>query len=143
MTLLSGLLIALSANAVNLFDLRPLRALKAFALGGVPLWLWLTGGTPAPELEAGLSALLGAAPVYGLFEARRRVMLGDAGANMLGAVLGFAAAATLPWPVQLAAVAALTALHVYSEKHSLSAWIAARPWAAALDRWGWQPPRER
>jgi hypothetical protein len=136
--LLSGGTIALTANALNLFDLRPLRALKVFALAALPLWLaGATAGIAAP-IPAGLGALLGAGAVYARWEARREAMLGDAGANLLGALLGLAAA-SLPWSAQAAWVAALLALHAYSERHSISAWIQRHPLAAALDRWGWGP----
>jgi UDP-GlcNAc:undecaprenyl-phosphate GlcNAc-1-phosphate transferase len=142
--LLAAGVIALSANAINLLDLRPLRALKGFALLGVPLWLWALarGAGSAPVL--GLGCLLGAGGVYAVFEARREVMLGDAGSNLLGAFLGLTAAATLSWPALAAAALALLALHWYCEQASLTAWIEAHPWAAALDGWGWKgrpPPR--
>ena len=84
----AGLLIALAANLFNLLDLRPLRALKAFWLLGS---LLLAGGAPFP-----LAALLGLSLAYVPQEARRTVMLGDTGANALGAVMGIAAVVTLP-----------------------------------------------
>jgi UDP-N-acetylmuramyl pentapeptide phosphotransferase/UDP-N-acetylglucosamine-1-phosphate transferase len=135
---LTAALIALAANAVNLLDLRPLRALKGFAFAAVPLWGWLLLRAPLSAAATGLGALIGAVLAYAPWEARQQAMLGDAGANLLGAFLGFAAASTLPWPAQLAAVAGLAALHWYSERHSFSAWIRAHPAAAALDAWGWE-----
>src|SRR5207244_2527948 len=87
---LQAALVALTANAINLLDLRPLRALKGFAASGLPLFLWCAAGGNAASIAA-LGALLGAAAVYAPFEARRRAMLGDAGSNLLGAVLGLAA----------------------------------------------------
>ncbi|MBI3910802.1 MAG: hypothetical protein HY320_07700 [Armatimonadetes bacterium] len=127
-------LIALSANFLNLLDLRPLRALKVFALPG--LALALAGGAPGTAL----AAMLGAGAIYAPAEARRRVMLGDAGSNPLGAALGLAAAGALPLWAQGLAVAALAVVHLYAESGSISAWIDAHPWVARLDRWGWSGP---
>src|SRR5207249_359864 len=79
---LAAPLIALSANAMNLLDLRPLRALKLFwLLGAAMVW----GGSPP------LAQLLGLSVPYARLEAGRAVMLGDTGANALGGVLGVTA----------------------------------------------------
>lgn len=122
-------LIALSANALNLLDLRPLRALKAFWA----MLLLLVWSGPLPLVVwAGLS------PAYAALEARRAVMLGDTGANALGATVGLALVLMLPAWGQALAVAALVLFHVWAERHSLTAWIEARPWARALDGWGWR-----
>jgi len=82
--LVDAVIIALSANAVNLLDKRPGRTGKAFVLaaGG----LLIVGGPTAPGLSAAIGACLVALP----FDLRERVMLGDAGANALGALLGVA-----------------------------------------------------
>jgi UDP-GlcNAc:undecaprenyl-phosphate/decaprenyl-phosphate GlcNAc-1-phosphate transferase len=128
--LLSAALIALSANTLNLLDLRPLRALKLFWLVGLPAF------TSAPPL---LVFLLGLSLPYGLLEARRKVMLGDTGSNALGAALGATGAWILPLWAQGALVAALVLFHAWAERHSLTEWIDAHPWAKAIDRWGWNP----
>jgi len=122
--------IALSANAFNLLDLRPLRALKAFWLLGVPLAL---AGSPVLAQFVGLSL------PYAWLEGRRRVMLGDTGANLLGGAVGTAAVAALPIEAILAAAAVLATFHLWAERYSLTAWIAGRPWARALDEWGRDP----
>lgn len=127
----AALLIALCANLFNLLDLRPLRALKVFWLLSLPLLafgpalLWQTGAMTLP---------------YAPLEARRRLMLGDTGANLLGGLLGFSAALALPTVAQAVLAALLIALHGWAERHSLSRWIESRDWARALDRWGWAGP---
>lgn len=127
--ILSALLIALSANLLNLLDLRPLRTLKGF-------WLLSAGllGS-APPL---LALLWGLSLPYARLEARRRVMLGDTGANALGGTLGTAAMLALPLWAQGMLVLLLLGFHLWAEKHSLSGWIEARPWARRLDGWGWR-----
>lgn len=126
--LVAAPLIALSANLLNLLDLRPLRALKGFWLLGLPL-LWT--GSPV------LAQLLGLTIPYARLEARRTLMLGDTGSNALGAALGTAAVLVLPVWAQGLALLALALFHLWAEKHSLTAWIEARSWARRLDRWGW------
>lgn len=133
LALLGGLLIALTANFFNLLDLRPLRLLKVFWLLGLPLAL--AGCAP-------VAACLGFSLPYGRREARREWMLGDAGSNALGALLGTAAVSMLPLAGQVAAVLLLLVFHVWAEKHSLTRWIEARPWARRVDGWGWRSDPE-
>jgi UDP-N-acetylmuramyl pentapeptide phosphotransferase/UDP-N-acetylglucosamine-1-phosphate transferase len=135
---LGGAVIALSANAINLLDLRPLRAIKGFAL--YVLLLLATAALCAPTHLAGLGWLAlpaGALAAYAPLEARCRAMLGDTGANALGAIAGGAAVWALPVPLQLALAAALTALHLFAERRSITATLAAHPWLDRMDRWGW------
>lgn len=125
----SAALIALAANLFNLLDLRPLRALKAF---------WLFGGALAPFVSPTLALMLGLSLPYAVLESRRRVMLGDTGANGLGALVGAAAAFVLPFWAQAPAAALLLAFHLWAEKHSLTRWIEDHPTARAIDGWGWR-----
>jgi UDP-N-acetylmuramyl pentapeptide phosphotransferase/UDP-N-acetylglucosamine-1-phosphate transferase len=137
--LLGGVLIALSANAVNLLDLRPLRAIKGF---GVYLGIVLAlAALLAPARLPGLVWLalpVGALAAYVPIEARCRAMLGDTGANALGAAAGVAAVWGLPWTAQLVLVIALGGLHLFAERRSITAALAVHPWLDRLDRWGWE-----
>ncbi|HTE17395.1 MAG TPA: hypothetical protein VK689_03315, partial [Armatimonadota bacterium] len=128
--LLAAPLIALSANLFNLLDLRPLRALKLFWLLALPL------SATGPLL---LIQLVGLSLPYARLEATRRVMLGDTGANALGAALGVALTLALPTWGLAGLLALLVLAHLWTESHSLTAWIEAHGWARALDRWGWAP----
>jgi UDP-N-acetylmuramyl pentapeptide phosphotransferase/UDP-N-acetylglucosamine-1-phosphate transferase len=136
--LLGGALIALSANTLNLLDLRPLRAIKGFGLH-LSLVL-LLAVLFVPERLPSLTWLAlpaGALAAYAPLEARCRAMLGDTGANALGAAAGLAAVGTLPGPAQFAFLAVLSALHLYAERRSITAALAAHPLLDWLDRWGW------
>ncbi|GAA1429054.1 hypothetical protein GCM10009616_10310 [Microlunatus lacustris] len=130
-------LVAGTANLVNLLDLRPGRAAKVVALLG----LGLVAGTtrPGQPAAAGLGPLLGA--VAGVLPAdlAGRSMLGDCGANALGAGLATAAAASLPRSARLLALLAVAGLNVASERVSFTAVIEATPWLRRLDRLG-RPP---
>ncbi|NTW40268.1 MAG: hypothetical protein HGA44_10350 [Cellulomonadaceae bacterium] len=124
----SGALIAASANLVNLLDLRPGRALKAAALAGVPTLATLG----APAAAAGLGAVAAALPA----DLAERDMLGDGGANALGALLGTGAVTGFGRPVRLALLAAAVGLTVASERISFTRVIAATPVLRELDAWG-------
>lgn len=126
-SLLQATLVALTANMVNLFDLRPLRALKASAPGIVFLGLL----SPAAALALGA-----AVAAYAPREARCRIMLGDTGANLIGATAGAAAAVTLSpqWAIFL--LLSLVALHVVAERRGFSNIIASHPFLQRADDWG-------
>jgi UDP-GlcNAc:undecaprenyl-phosphate GlcNAc-1-phosphate transferase len=123
-------LIALGANALNLFDLRPGRALKAFFLGYSSLVLATrSGGGP-------LLLALPAAAALMPHDLAARAMMGDVGANVLGGLLGLFAATHLKPAGQLSALLLLVGLHIYTEQRSLSELIADVPLLHWLDNWG-------
>lgn len=130
---LDGALIAASANLVNLLDLRPGRALKAAAIVAAPAGVLggRAGGTGA--------AVLGAVVAELPDDLAERDMLGDSGANGLGAALGTAAVQGCPRPVRLALLAGVVALTVASEKVSFTQVIARTPVLRELDAWGRRP----
>lgn len=141
--LVSGAVVALSANAVNLLDVRPGRALKGTALLSAAAavanlahgWPHAPGSVWPVHHWAAWSASMGAALALWRGDHKGEWMLGDAGANAVGAAAGLlAAAAPLAW--QGALLAVLVAVHLYSEKRSLSRLIEASPLLDRLDRWG-------
>jgi UDP-GlcNAc:undecaprenyl-phosphate/decaprenyl-phosphate GlcNAc-1-phosphate transferase len=144
--LLNAGLIAGSANLVNLFDLRPGRAIKVAAAAST--LLAVAPGQPAPENAAPASrppaALLAAVPLgaaLGLLgeDLAERAMLGDAGANALGALLGTAAAASLPRPARFALLAGIAGLTAASEVVSFTKVIERTPPLRWLDMLGRRP----
>lgn len=113
--IIGALLIALSANAVNLLDVRPSRALKGF-------WL-LTLISIALSHGEGWTALVplwASTLAYAPEDFRRKAMLGDAGSNPLGACFG--AWALLHWSSKAhwSLVIVWMAFHLYAEKRSLT-----------------------
>ncbi|WP_182113690.1 MULTISPECIES: hypothetical protein [unclassified Actinotalea] len=126
--LCAGALVAGTANLVNLLDLRPGRALKAGALLAAPALV--TAGAPAA------AAALGAAGAALPRDLGEQDMLGDGGANALGAIVGTALVLGTPRPVRAALLAAVVGLTLASERVSFTAVIARTPALRALDEWG-------
>lgn len=126
-TLAAAGLVAGSANLANLFDLRPGRALKVGLAGGIPL---LLAGRPAAASAAG--ACLAVLPD----DLAARSMLGDTGANPLGAAVGMAAAQHLSGRGRWAGLAAVTGLTLLSERVSFTQVIESTPLLRRLDAWG-------
>lgn len=121
-------LVAGSANLVNLLDLRPGRAAKAGLLVATA-----TLGGPAGTLVAGpLGVILAVLPA----DLGEQVMLGDGGANALGALLGLRLAAAPSRARRAGLLAGITALTLASEKISFTAVIEATPGLRELDRLG-------
>ncbi len=124
-------LVAGTANLVNLLDLRPGRAAKAGAL--------LAAGTLAGPGGALVAGPLGAALAVLPADLGERVMLGDCGANSLGALLGLRLAGTRSRPARVVTLGLVTALTLASEKVSFTAVIEATPGLRELDRLGRRP----
>ena len=147
---LNSALIAGSANLLNLFDLRPGRALKVALVAGIPLGIGSLvrppGNRPAGSRRSAVSAgAAGAAAVIGAGAALlpadlgEQAMLGDAGANALGAVLGTAAAAGLSRRARIAMLAGITGLTAASEVVSFTKVIQRTPPLHWLDMLGRRP----
>ncbi|MCO8271492.1 hypothetical protein M1L60_12895 [Actinoplanes sp. TRM 88003] len=131
--LLGAGVIAGLANFVNLLDLRPGRAIKAGAIIGTPLALGRRGGVAAGTLGASAALLPD--------DLGEEIMLGDAGANALGALLGVALIARSGPGGRLAALTVLGALTAASEKVSFTKVINDTPWLRYLDELGRRPPQ--
>jgi hypothetical protein len=129
-TLADAALISGTANLVNLLDLRPGRALKVLLLlSGVAA----CGDGPAGPVAAGVAAAAAASLPADLGE---RVMIGDCGANGLGALLGWSLATALGPRGRGLALASVVGLTLASERVSFTAVIDRTPWLAAVDGWG-------
>jgi UDP-N-acetylmuramyl pentapeptide phosphotransferase/UDP-N-acetylglucosamine-1-phosphate transferase len=124
-------LVAGTANLINLLDLRPGRAGKAGALVAAT-----TLGGPAGGLVAGpLGATVAVLPE----DLGERIMLGDCGANALGALLGLRLASIPGRAPRAGLLAGVVALTLASEKVSFTKVIEATPGLRELDRLGRRP----
>jgi len=134
--LLAATVIAAGANLLNLFDLRPGRALKVALVAGFPALAAPSTPTARALLLAGP---LGAATALLPDDLGERAMLGDAGANALGALLATASVTGTSRAGLLVRVGALGALTVASERVSFTRVIAATPPLHWADRLGTRP----
>jgi Glycosyl transferase family 2 len=121
----AAVLVGLAANALNQLDTRPGRALKAFLLASAVV-------RPRPRAVLGAVLLLP-------YDLREMGMLGDAGANALGAVLGLRSVDRITGRGRMAAVAALAGLTVLGERRSLGELIERTPGLRELDALGRHP----
>jgi glucosyl-3-phosphoglycerate synthase len=120
---LSGaLLVGLAANFWNQLDTKPGRALKLYLLVALPL--------RAPLLPA--AVLLPC-------DLREMTMLGDAGSNVLGGLLGLRSVGRLTGRGRWIAVGALASLNLLGESRSLGEIVERTPLLRELDALGRQP----
>ncbi len=127
--LLGAGVIAGTANLLNLLDLRPGRALKVGMIMGAAV------GAPMKEM----SGPVGAAGALLQADLNEEIMLGDAGANALGAVLGVGIAARTGTWGRLGILTGLAALTLASEKVSFTKVIGQTPVLREIDEWGRRP----
>jgi UDP-GlcNAc:undecaprenyl-phosphate/decaprenyl-phosphate GlcNAc-1-phosphate transferase len=123
------------ANLLNLFDLRPGRAIKVTLASAALLAAGSRVAGPARCAAAPAGAALALLPD----DLGERAMLGDAGANALGAMLGTAAAVTLPRKARVAALAVIVGLTAASEVVSFTKVIERTPPLRWLDMLGRRP----
>ena len=128
--LAAGAAIAASANLVNLLDLRPGRALKGMLI--------MATASAAVRGRGRFLAVAAAACAIGSLpgDLREQTMLGDGGANCLGAVLGVSLVAGAPARRVGTILGIFTALTIGSEAVSFSSLIEQTPVLRWLDRLG-------
>lgn len=144
-----GAAVALTANLVNLTDLRPARALKVYLVLGIAgvisavVGLGGLADANAEQMVTGaiVLALFVVGPVVAIwgYDARERGMLGDAGANAAGAVAGLLIVSGLPLAGTVAYLLLVLALNVASERFSFTRVIessASLRWLDSLGRRG-------
>ncbi len=130
--LLASAVLVLATNVFNLLDLRPGRSTKVFVLLGIALTL----GTASIRSLWTLGLFVGPALVAGGYDLRERAMLGDTGANLLGALAGLWLVLSLSEVGQLIALAVLCAVTLYGELRSITALVEKVPLLRQLDSWG-------
>lgn len=129
---LNTLIMALFTNMMNLLDLRPGRAVKGFLF-----FLLLIAITALAKVDYLLLVpLLGAVLCYLPTDIRARAMMGDAGSNVLGFALGYFAVTSLSLTARMGFLLFLIAIHIYTEKFSLTRTIENNALLKAIDQLG-------
>ena len=94
------------------------------AASGQVRTMWALGLFAAPALVAGA------------YDLRERALLGDTGANLLGAVGGLWLVLTLSGTGQIVALGVLGAITIYGEVRSISGFVERTPGLRYLDSLG-------
>ena len=113
--IVNTLIIALSTNLMNLFDLRPGRAIKAYLVIMIPIYITLTGYTKVFPL-----LILPNVLAYFNTDLKARGMMGDTGSDVLGISIGVLMALGYGIKVRLAWLVFLILMHLITEKFSLT-----------------------
>jgi len=124
--------VALCANLANLFDRAPGRTVKLSLAAYVVLAL----SARRTAALSGTAVIVGAALGLFLDDLHERLMLGDAGSNVLGAVLGLGVVAACGPAGRNGVLVVAAALNLAGELVSFSRVIEAVPPLRALDRAG-------
>ena len=128
--LIDATLIAGAANLVNLLDLRPGRALKVVTVAAAAsMAMSGSAGAVAAATTGAASAMLPA-------DLAEQVMIGDCGANGLGALVGWCLATGLGSRGRAVAVTAVVGMTLASERVSFTSVIERTAWLDAIDRLG-------
>jgi UDP-GlcNAc:undecaprenyl-phosphate/decaprenyl-phosphate GlcNAc-1-phosphate transferase len=125
-------LIALAANLGNLLDRAPGRTIKFGLVAYVPIAIAVGTAPIGIAVAPVMGAALGLLPD----DLRERLMLGDTGANVIGAVLGLAVVLGSRESIRIAVMLVLLAVNVAAELVSFSRVIDAVPPLRWFDRWG-------
>lgn len=109
------LVIALSTNFMNLFDLRPGRAIKVYALLSIILLIIVS-----PFNRQVYMLIFPAVIAYFYEDIRANSMMGDAGSNVLGVSFGIFQVISFNIRFQIVSLIILVLFHILTEKYSLT-----------------------
>lgn len=129
--IVATLVVALSTNMMNLFDLRPGRAIKAYVILVIIIFL-----ASAKFNREVMMLIVPAVLAYFYFDLRALTMMGDAGSNVLGVSIGVFIVSSFDLPVQLVSLVLLVAIHVLTEKFSLTKIIENNKFLNYVDKLG-------
>jgi UDP-N-acetylmuramyl pentapeptide phosphotransferase/UDP-N-acetylglucosamine-1-phosphate transferase len=130
---LNVLIISLFANTINLFDLRPGRAIKVYMSMSLVLLIAAAGRLTeaVPVIILDMAALC-----YIVYDLREICMLGDTGANILGITLGYYSSLFLGFKGKLIILALLVFINLMAERLSISSLINRNKVLSYLDSLG-------
>ncbi|SFK93359.1 hypothetical protein SAMN03159341_102239 [Paenibacillus sp. 1_12] len=132
------ILLGLMTNGINLLDVRPGRALKGFfMITAAGTFVQLSAIAISGQFHIGellqtamklapyvLPVYIGAGILLGP-DLRAELMIGDAGANVLGFALGCWVVLGSAWQLQAILIVLLLVLHIMAWRSSVSQWIEA------------------
>ncbi|MDI3540766.1 MAG: UDP-GlcNAc:undecaprenyl-phosphate/decaprenyl-phosphate GlcNAc-phosphate transferase [Thermosediminibacterales bacterium] len=126
------LLISLMMNFFNLMDLRPGRACKVFLFFSI-FFVFIFYST---EYSFLIFTTLGILLAYIPMDLSEKVMLGDAGSNLLGFIAGLSLALAVETFKKIPIIFALVLIHILAERLSISTLIEKNAFLRFLDLLG-------
>ena len=129
--IVNTLIIALSTNLMNLFDLRPGRAIKIYLVIMITIFITLTGYIKILPL-----LILPNVLAYFNFDLKAKAMMGDTGSNVLGISIGILMAFGYTLNVRIGWLVFLVLIHLLTEKFSLTKIIEKNKVLNFIDRLG-------
>lgn len=135
------LLIGLATNTINSFDLRPGRALKlyfAWFIVLIPLSAVAITDTFYWTLLAPVAA---SAAVLITYDLHSVAMLGDTGANVLGASIGWLSFVVTTPPLQWFMIASMLVFQLWTEYYSFNGLVERNTWLRTIDEFGRPTPK--
>ncbi|HOO56367.1 MAG TPA: hypothetical protein PLN69_06065 [bacterium] len=149
MAIVDGLIVALSANAINLLDVRPGRAVKGFlAATGFIVFGSLAGAYMGFDVKIFPVTWVIMVPFmvwavnFALIDFKCLGMMGDAGSNVLGAMMGLLVVWELSITIRWVVLALLIAFHLMCEIVSFTEIIEKVRVLKWMDRLGIRQPRD-
>ena len=125
------LVIALSTNLMNLFDLRPGRAIKVYLVIMITIFFTLSGYIQILPL-----LILPNVLAYFNFDLKAKAMMGDTGSNVLGISIGILMVLGYTLKVRIVWLVFLGLIHLLTEKFSLTKIIEKNKVLNFIDRLG-------
>ena len=125
------LVIALSTNLMNLFDLRPGRAIKVYLVIMITIFFTLSGYIQILPL-----LILPNVLAYFNFDLKAKAMMGDTGSNVLGISIGILMVLGYTLKVRIVWLVFLVLIHLLTEKFSLKKIIEKNKVLNFIDRLG-------
>lgn len=125
------LVIALSTNLMNLFDLRPGRAIKVYLVIMITIFFTLSGYIQILPL-----LILPNVLAYFNFDLKAKAMMGDTGSNVLGISIGILMVLGYTLKVRIVWLVFLVLIHLLTEKFSLTKIIEKNKVLNFIDKLG-------
>lgn len=128
-------MMALFINLLNLFDLRPGRAIKLYILLDT-FFLAKSLLMGSFDIFATHIPISGIVLGYFPYDIKAKCMMGDAGSNALGISIGILAVLLFSFSEKIIVLAILILIHGFSEKYSISEVIKNNRLLSLIDNWG-------
>ena len=129
--IVNTLIIALSTNLMNLFDLRPGRAIKVYLVIMIAIFFTLTGYVQILPL-----LILPNVLAYFNYDLKAKAMMGDTGSNVLGISIGILMVMGYTFKVRVSWLVFLVLIHILTEKFSLTKIIEKNKVLNFIDKLG-------